>query len=409
MSFSHWLPRPLAAGALSALLAGCPSAEKPVAQDSGVAAAAAAADEEIVLPKIEGPVARVNGKDVPPDKFLHEYEQALRRYKNAKRPVTPAFDSTLRANILRRLIEAQVVMQKAEELGVKLDDAELEKEWSTFKARYGTPEAFKGFLERAVATEADLREQHRYTTIRGRLFTAVSSDVTVEPAEVQAEFEANKIRFKTPERVKVSHIFLRAPKSLPPDMMKERKKLADEVSKRAKKPGADFAQLATEVSEDDAKARGGDLGFVTRGAMPKPFEEVAFKLGAGQIGIAETDLGIHIIKVTSHEPEKQQSFNDVKEQIETTLKLRRQNQKKTETQRQWMDAAKIEWILMPEPKEPQMPMPPGIGAPQPAAAAQIQRAMQASDKKPLEKMAVPALKATPAGPIPPNAAPAPQH
>ncbi|MBI2319497.1 MAG: hypothetical protein HYU75_21490, partial [Betaproteobacteria bacterium] len=33
--------------------------------------------DNIELPKIEGPVARVNGIDIPPEKFLHEYEQAL--------------------------------------------------------------------------------------------------------------------------------------------------------------------------------------------------------------------------------------------------------------------------------------------------------------------------------------------
>ncbi|MBI2372612.1 MAG: peptidylprolyl isomerase [Deltaproteobacteria bacterium] len=397
-SFVAWV-RPVAPSLLSLALVGCPAPEKPTAAPDAAPAKVEVQEDAIELPKIDGPVARVNGADVASDKFLHEYEQALRRYKNAKRPVNPAFDTTLRQNIVRRLIEAEVIAQKAKELGVAVDDAELEKEWTAFKARYGSPEAFQGFLERAVATESDLREQHRLTTIRGRLFTQVAADVKVEPAEVQAEYEANKIRYKLPERVKLSHIFIRLPKGVPAEMVAERKKLAEDVLKRAKKAGADFAQLAKDVGEDETKARGGDLGFITRGAMPKPFEDVAFKLSAGQLGLAETDLGFHVMKVDAHEKERQQSFQEVKEQIETSLRLRRQNQKKTETQREWMQAAKIEWIFVPEPKEV-VPAMPQAQVPQPASPAQIQRAM-APNKNILNRLAVPGVRALPnKGPSP---------
>ena len=63
--------------------------------------------------------------------------------------------------------------------------------------------------------------------------------------------------------------------------------------------GADFAELATEHSDDPGTAaNGGDLGWFRRGGMVKEFEEAAFALFDGQVsGIVETQYGLHIIKV----------------------------------------------------------------------------------------------------------------
>jgi peptidyl-prolyl cis-trans isomerase SurA len=63
--------------------------------------------------------------------------------------------------------------------------------------------------------------------------------------------------------------------------------------------GADFAELATEHSDDPGTAaKGGDLGWFRRGAMVPEFEETAFGLFEGQVSeIVETQYGLHVIKV----------------------------------------------------------------------------------------------------------------
>ena len=63
--------------------------------------------------------------------------------------------------------------------------------------------------------------------------------------------------------------------------------------------GADFAELATEHSDDPGTAaKGGDLGWFRRGAMVQEFEETAFGLFEGQVSeIVETQYGLHVIKV----------------------------------------------------------------------------------------------------------------
>ncbi len=70
--------------------------------------------------------------------------------------------------------------------------------------------------------------------------------------------------------------------------------------------GGDFAELAKAHSEDAASAeKGGDLDWVARGAMVKPFEDAAFAATAGEIiGPVASKLGVHIINVLEKQSEK---------------------------------------------------------------------------------------------------------
>ncbi len=63
--------------------------------------------------------------------------------------------------------------------------------------------------------------------------------------------------------------------------------------------GADFAQLASEYSDDPGSAAdGGDLGWFGRGKMVAPFEEAAFTLAVDAISQpVESSFGYHIIQV----------------------------------------------------------------------------------------------------------------
>ncbi|MCL2330257.1 MAG: peptidyl-prolyl cis-trans isomerase, partial [Phycisphaerae bacterium] len=136
-------------------------------------------------------------------------------------------------------------------------------------------------------------------------------------------------------------------------------KKAEKLLEEVQKPGADFAALAKEHSDDpSSKEKGGDLGFFPKKAMLPEFAEAAFAMKKGEISnIVETMYGYHIIKVTDTQPEKslEEATPEIKESVEAN-KVRQQLMAYTE---ELKNEAKIEWApgkqATTQPAMPTMP------------------------------------------------------
>jgi len=77
----------------------------------------------------------------------------------------------------------------------------------------------------------------------------------------------------------------------------EARQLAESIDKKAKAPGADFAELANQYTEDPSgKGNGGRLGTFGRGRMVPEFDKATFSLEPGSVSdVIETAYGFHII------------------------------------------------------------------------------------------------------------------
>ncbi|WP_027966773.1 SurA N-terminal domain-containing protein [Halomonas halocynthiae] len=93
----------------------------------------------------------------------------------------------------------------------------------------------------------------------------------------------------------------------------------DAIKERLAK-GESFADLATELSEDDSsRDQGGDIGVISRGFLGERFDQAAFSLSKGQVSdVVETDNGLHLIQVTEVE---QEPFDQARERLAERLAL----------------------------------------------------------------------------------------
>ena len=67
--------------------------------------------------------------------------------------------------------------------------------------------------------------------------------------------------------------------------------------------GADFGLLALELSLDPGSgAAGGELGCVVEGSFVAPFEEAGYGAAPGEVVLAESQFGFHVIEVLSAGP-----------------------------------------------------------------------------------------------------------
>jgi len=131
-------------------------------------------------------------------------------------------------------------------------------------------------------------------------------------------------RYITPGERRASHILITLNDSATPEETKKVLAQIKEIETKLGK-GADFAQLAKKYSQDPESAgKGGDLGKITRGILPKELEAVVFKLNNGEISPpVRTGFGYHLVKLTQLKPDKRKSFNEVRAELVKLIHKRR--------------------------------------------------------------------------------------
>ena len=148
----------------------------------------------------------------------------------------------------------------------------------------------------------------------------IGDKVTVTEEEIKAYYDEHRNEFTTPEMVKARHILVKVDPSASEEEKKQAYQKAEDILKQVQ-DGKDFAELATELSDDShTQSKGGDLGFFSRGKIVKPFEDVAFAMKPGETsGIVETQFGYHIIRVEDRKEETLHSYDSMKERIQQRL------------------------------------------------------------------------------------------
>jgi peptidyl-prolyl cis-trans isomerase SurA len=211
-----------------------------------------------------------------------------------------------RAEVLDQMIESRLILQKAKDNNYTVDDLKVQgivdKRTKEIAAHYPSEEAFRNELKAKIGmsfadyrrfmtdivTEQMLRQQIIDAEIKGR--------VQVTQAEVEEYFHTHLTELpKRPAMDKLGMILrtIRASDETKTQSRKDIEKILQQL-----RAGADFATLAKQYSDCPSSAQGGDLGFIGRGSVVKPFENAAFALSVGQYsGIVETEFGYHIIKM----------------------------------------------------------------------------------------------------------------
>jgi len=110
------------------------------------------------------------------------------------------------------------------------------------------------------------------------------------------------------EMVEMSHILVTFPgfpekrQALPADTIAAFQQ-AQAILKRLQKKGADFAAIAKETSADPgSKDKGGYLGWFTGLKINYPLEGPSFNTPVGQLALARSSYGYHILKVNNRKP-----------------------------------------------------------------------------------------------------------
>ena len=280
-------------------------------------------DEELTQKIVTLPFFQENNQFIGREK----YEKMLR-----SNGVTPdRFEEELREDMLLEkyagLVKASVVVPDAElarEYAARNDKATIEyiliPTARLDSNAQATDADLQGYLDKHKDRyRAPVQRKVKYLLIdRAR----VGAKITPTEAELKAAYEQRKDAFAAPEQVNAAHILIKPGEGDNADAVARAR--AENIAARAKQPGADFAKLANENTDDaSGKTTGGKLPPFSHGQMVPEFEEAAFSMAPGEIrGPIKTQFGYHIIKVESKTPARQRSFDEVRPQLAAELSQR---------------------------------------------------------------------------------------
>jgi peptidyl-prolyl cis-trans isomerase SurA len=264
---------------------------------------------------------------------------------------------TQKLDILTNLITQQILLQRAERLGLMAVDADVETELNKMKAPY-TKEEFERQLAARKMSVDDLKSQlRRDLTIQKLINKEITSHITITDADVTSFYNNNKSSFNLPEPgVHMSQILVtpfadpnvRNLKNSKAQNEKEAQTKVGDIEERLKR-GEDFGMLAQNYSEDPATAaNGGDMGFVLESSLDKANPELRKMVMSlppnGYSPVIHTQEGYRILKVISKEPAGQRELNDprVQQSIRDTLLNRKDNLLKAAYYEEARNSAKVE-------------------------------------------------------------------
>ncbi|WP_447776427.1 SurA N-terminal domain-containing protein [Variovorax boronicumulans] len=219
---------------------------------------------------------------------------------------------------------------------------------------------------------------------------AAKKNIVANEADLKTYYEQNTARFGTKEERRASHILITAPSSMSSGDRAKAKAKAEQLLADVKKAPATFADVARKNSQDPGSAeKGGDLDFVTRGAMVKPFEDAMFALKKGDISdLVETEFGYHIIHLTDIKPAVVPPFEKVRATIENDVRAQQATQEFakaaeifTDTVYQQPESLKpaAEKLKLTIQTATNVPRTPALGATGPLASRNFLQALYASD------------------------------
>lgn len=286
-----------------------------------VLSSASPAPAAVQLPDV---CATVDGEPITRDELLRAFDALV--LSTGKTPSEMKDEVRLDGyrTVLNEMINDRLIGRLSKDIVVTEADvkARFEQVKRDFAPR-GTDgereEAFREGLAKAGLTESTLMENLRSSIRQERwMASKMESEVNATEDEIKAAYELNKDHFTTPLTLRASHIVFQILPGMTPAEMAAKKKAADDAAaKIIAAKGANFPQLARELSEDTAtKERGGDLGWFTTGSIDQDLEKALLKIKVGDITAPlKTKIGYHLLQKTGERPPELTPLEKVRERL----------------------------------------------------------------------------------------------
>jgi peptidyl-prolyl cis-trans isomerase SurA len=269
---------------------------------------------------VEDVIVRVNDQIISRSDLERSQQQLVQGIQQQGN-VSAADSADQEKNLLRDMIDQQLLLSRAKELGLNAD-AELTRRLDEIR-KQNKLDSMED-LEKAARSQGVSYEDFKSNIKNGILTQQVVRDevgrhLQMTQGQEQAYYDAHKQEFEQPEQVRLSEILIPTAADAPADVVAQAQAKAAEVAAKVK-AGGKFEDLAKTYSGGPTASQGGDLGQFKRGALAKVLEDQTFSLKAGEsTAPIRTRQGFVILKVTQHVDAGIPPLKDVEPQIQEAM------------------------------------------------------------------------------------------
>lgn len=241
-------------------------------------------------------VAVVNDGIVTESDLQEQMAMITERLKEQKTPLPPP--DVLRKQVLDRLVIQEIQLQRAEKVGLKITDEQVNEQLADIAKRNNiTLAQLPAELAKQGIDYAGFRDNMRKEmTLQSLRRRDVLGKINVTPRELEQFLERMKKMPSETDEYNVSHILLAVPAEATQAQVKEVEKLAEDIYTRSK--NEDFGRLAVAYSNSQTALDGGSLGWRKGPELPTVLAEVVVGLKPGDVSRPVfTNTGYHLVKL----------------------------------------------------------------------------------------------------------------
>ena len=205
----------------------------------------------------------------------------------------------LQRQLLERLILDKAQLQLAREVGIRVDEVQLDRAVQRVAEQNKMTLAdFRKVLERDgvpfAAFREDLREQILLSRLRER---EVDDKIQVSDSEVDLFLEESKAAAGARDEFNVAHVLVRLPDQPTPERIEAARARAEKARAEAL-ASPDFGRVAAAYSDAGDAIQGGLLGWRTPDRLPDLFAGALAKMKAGEVSeVLRSSAGFHVLKL----------------------------------------------------------------------------------------------------------------
>jgi len=262
------------------------------------------------------------------------------------------------ARILQEAIDDLLLVQKAQEMGMRLRPDYINDIIENIKKENNiqSDDDLQQQLRREGMSLDDLKRNIERSIMKRQLLShELEAKIAVSEDDVRADYEARRAEYDRPGSLHLQEIVVKTQSGS--------QALAGDLVRRAR-AGEDFAEMARAYSSSPTRSSGGDLGQLRKGDLAPDIEKVAFALPVG--GVSDplpTPEGFRILKVVEKTEATQVPFEDVKADIQKRLSGDRTEREYEAYMEGLRKAAIIDIRVREVPLQATVPDTPSLGMP----------------------------------------------